>query len=440
MGLGKGSSATTEMGMLDSMSPVDLLKLRTELENKKVYTPEEAKANQQQTLIDLGYSTPVLSNAMSLTEAIHDRDAADRLAGEGDAEGASRARARAIANTASAFLPSLGGLGGAVEGAGSRAGIFVPVGEGKADMARSIYKNAPKSYGRLLEGEGGGDVLPRSEVANRGLHKTTGMFFGPEGIPKHEISDAGMRMTGKAIDAAPGTVMPLGDVMEHPALFADQPWLADIPVNMTAERNASGRPIARMTPDNAGMEFTVRGRKGLDKQMEALLKLSQYAISDKAGFAAASRDGLPHRLADIDRTVAAVEDGLKSGRLTSEAVGDYLGNLHDVQDEIRAAMTGEPAISRILRGAGYDSSRRPSNSDIKTAVRDWLGTRIAGNDEVNRVKGRFAAGSPKNFPYDVGSFSDMVVLPKAGLDDAALSDFLGAWNEFGQGRALAGKR
>jgi hypothetical protein len=436
MGTGGGqTAATSEMGLLDQMSPMDLLKLRTELANKKTYTPEQAKANQQQTLIDLGYSTPVLSNAMSLTSGIASRDEADRLAAEGDEEGARRARARAAADTASAFFPSFGGLGSGVEGAASRVGTFVPVGEGATkDMATAIFENAPRSRGAMFKGVGNGETLPSSVQANMALHKVMpGTFFGPEGALKREISDANMHLLDSGARA--GKTLPLSDVMSHPQLYAEQPWLADMPVNFTDEVTANGSKIARTLPDMSGFEFSVGG-KGPAKR-ERLLKLSQYAISDKANFAQAVRDSIPKKITAIDDAITQVSTAVQNGKLPPGTAMEYLDGLRNVKEDIKLAQTGDPALSHILRAQGYTEDYLPAKSDVNKAIKDYLFGRVAGNREVMKVRERYTSGDTSSFPYE--RFSDMIVLPKQGLSDDELLQFLNEWRRFGQGRELAGR-
>ena len=59
------SAATPEDEYLQRMNPIDALKLRVQLANKRRYSPEEAAANRKQTLTDIGYITPIIGNIMS---------------------------------------------------------------------------------------------------------------------------------------------------------------------------------------------------------------------------------------------------------------------------------------------------------------------------------------------------------------------------------------
>jgi len=56
---------------LAGMDPLDALRLSRELQNKRVYTPEQAAANRLQTLTDVGHVIPVLGNVMSAHDAVN---------------------------------------------------------------------------------------------------------------------------------------------------------------------------------------------------------------------------------------------------------------------------------------------------------------------------------------------------------------------------------
>jgi hypothetical protein len=95
---------------LASMSPIDALKMSTELQNRRVYTPQQAVGNQQQTLMDFLYASPV-GNALSLRDAMEGKWNAQQQERQGDTEGARRNYAAAAANALMGFLPGMGRIG-----------------------------------------------------------------------------------------------------------------------------------------------------------------------------------------------------------------------------------------------------------------------------------------------------------------------------------------
>lgn len=103
-------AGSPEEEYLQTLGPVDLLRLRTALQNKRVYSPGEAAANRRQTGADLLYATP-LGNALSLRDAMESKWRAQQLEAQGDAEGARREYANAAASTGMGFLPGMGRIG-----------------------------------------------------------------------------------------------------------------------------------------------------------------------------------------------------------------------------------------------------------------------------------------------------------------------------------------
>lgn len=110
---------------LNSLSPVDALKMRTEIANARKYTPAEASANQWQTIKDIAYATPIVGNVLSAMDVPgyfgETKDAAAK--GDMDAARKSMIMTELSAIGAIPFLP-FGGMERAVKGAGSSTRIF----------------------------------------------------------------------------------------------------------------------------------------------------------------------------------------------------------------------------------------------------------------------------------------------------------------------------
>ncbi|HEY6861660.1 MAG TPA: hypothetical protein VI358_17985 [Pseudolabrys sp.] len=109
-GGGDNANLSPEEQYYNSLSPVDALKLRTELQNKKQYTPEQAQANLQQLGMDALYASPV-GNVLSLRDAMEGKWRGQQLEAQGDTEGARREYANAAASAGMGFLPGMGRIG-----------------------------------------------------------------------------------------------------------------------------------------------------------------------------------------------------------------------------------------------------------------------------------------------------------------------------------------
>lgn len=147
----------SEEDMLQQMSPVDALKLSTQLQNKRVYSPEEASANLKQIGADILYASP-LGNALSARDAMESKWAAQEAEKRGDPEAARQAYANSAASAGMAFLPGMGRLGvgpaansAAKEGKSTLAAIMAYHGSphdfDRFDMSKASAVSGRESYG-----------------------------------------------------------------------------------------------------------------------------------------------------------------------------------------------------------------------------------------------------------------------------------------------------
>ncbi|HHV49075.1 MAG TPA: hypothetical protein GXX56_08980 [Rhodocyclaceae bacterium] len=124
------------------------------------------------------------------------------------------------------------------------------------------------------------------------VRRDTGWFKGNDGKWRYEISDADAKFTGKdnleqAAEADPYKLaeLPLGDVLDHPALFAAYPKLRNITVAYEATSAAGGDLYFGASYNST--DNTISLGNGLDnaQQLSALLHEIQHGIQNIEGFA-----------------------------------------------------------------------------------------------------------------------------------------------------------
>lgn len=387
------------------LGPIDRLKLETELQNKRVYSPEEASQNRARTVEGLARSVPVVSNALSVRDAYEARDAAQAAEEVGDAETARRQRALQAASTASAFLPfSLGKA--PIEGAASRAGVFALARDPKRiKLAQDLVDNMPKSSGQR-----------GMDQVNRAVHNNTGIVFGAEGMPRRDISLTDMEV----IRRPPlNDTAPLSDIISAPRLFKDksEQFLRDVPVSI---RDDIGKLTkSRMTPEGA-MEISSGVAKTNRGVRENLAKLISYSLNKNAGFSEPVRHGMEPSLRKIDSTIDAVKRGIADGSIPPFAGGNYL----DKMANIRGGLDSDyAAVSKTLR-----------NGEAAKSIAQDISRRSAGNIDARQAHRNLY--SRDSYPYadqPIGLDRQIVLPPN--LDDLqALAEFVSNWARYGQGR------
>jgi hypothetical protein len=416
---GPAKSTVSELEDLANMSPVDLSKLRTELETRQTFTPEQAAANREETAMGLAYSTPVLGNILSIRQAYEDRDLADALEAAGELEAAEQARASAAANVAGGFMPSMGGLG-SVKGAALRPGVFVPIEASRARTARSLVREMT------------GNPEADQRHAMRQLNNVLGegdrrAFFGPEGKLKSEISDRNITVSDTRF--LPGNETTLGKVIDHPELFAEMPELKNIPVRFGKAGASMGNGVARTTPDGAFelMPKSYDSNKFSGWMKQNIAKLLQYHIGEKAGFAAGTKHDAYALLKELDRTIDDVSAQIDAGKLGDRAriYLKYLNrNKNEVQREMKQAYDNPldefPTLDAKYGGSGQIPARREVSKELSKRLND----KTAGNIEARYVY------DASRFPRERPNYRGAVVIPPK---DADLDNFINDWLRYGQG-------
>src|SRR5262245_4277776 len=207
------------MDELAGLSPLDLLKLRMQLDAQAVRTPEQIAANRAQTTNDLLSVTPVVGNAMSAESALanfKDMIAADSW------KDAAKSGAWGALDTVGAVtgLPFGKAAKAAAKGGSSRLNTFV------GPEAKTANKSALQNA----------EAMRAQGASPESIWERTGWGWDERGLPYFEVDDSAAKLK-----APTGTVpQTYGELLDHPALFAARPDLADIKLTQTGPAN-SGR-------------------------------------------------------------------------------------------------------------------------------------------------------------------------------------------------------
>lgn len=380
----------------ENLSPIDQLRLRIELSNKQRVPPEQAAANQRQTLMDILAVTPGPGNVMAAQDAVTGAGRTATAVNEGNYLSAGLEGGMSILNAIGAVtgLP-VGKLArGASRGASSRMNTFVPVHGGDAAKVRQ------------LADEG---------LDNKKIYDKTSLFLSGDGSVKRQIPDINMKVKPTRGDT-------FGDAVSHPELIDRFPEIGKTPIKWTTDTDRFRKPIARDDPVSGGFELSTAG--GGDYDMRGpIAKLLQYKIAKMTGGSAALRHG------------------------------DTLGQLEEAAR--RAMESGSPEaerfIKRILRERDnytkFVANRGKLKAENATAMKS------VGNAEARLAQMR-ARLSPEeyisNYPYArtapymprsperrLGSFDHMIAIPGKDASYDQVRRLLGEWAKYGGGRNFA---
>lgn len=301
--------------------------------------------------------------------------------------------------------------------------MFAPPTEGKAELARALWQNMPRSYG----------MGTSPQKLNQAVHKETGVVFGPEGATKRWISDQGMSQPniGKV-----GETKPLSAVIQHPELFKAEPWVADIPVAFRSATPEGGKakyyaPFAR-TGKEGGFEVSTNMKP--DELRGQLAKLLSYRIGEKYGFAAPGRHGLEGVEGQMKETSEAVRKGLLAETLSPALALPYLDRIYKIGGKIGAAREAartDPSKHPWLTGIGEPGLPLEAK-EARKALSIAINNRMAGNVDAQLARMKALHGDTA-YPYEGVNLPELFVFPQNPHDPAALEEFLRNWSTYGQG-------
>lgn len=335
---------------LDSLSPVDRIKLETELQNKRVYSPDEAKRNIAEALTGAAYSTP-LAIPLGLRDAMEGKWQAQKQREAGDEEGARKTEAGAIASTGGTFFPGTRGIVGDIEGAGSRVGVFA------GPMAKT------SNYATLRQAKqfaAGG--FPEGEILAR-----TGWRQGVDGKWKYEISDHAAQLGDLS------SAKTVGEALDHPALFDAYPQMRDTPFS------TSGQPGT----GSYGSNSIKLGLKDPQTDLETMLHEVQHSIQETEGFAKGANYLAPSTPA---RTWA---EGIINNAY-GELPYDRTTAMYKSANEARHAgdMEGYERLRKAWMSALGEVSKKQKETGISPMPNELAYLRSAGEVEARNVASR----------------------------------------------------
>lgn len=399
-----------ELG-LSSMSPVDRLRAGLEIGHAagQNLTEDEKARNAAVNQEALFSVLPVIGNWMAARDAGNEAGAASAAFSRGDTKAAlmHSALAALSATGARTGAPLSRAADRAVEGASSRAGVFVPV-----EDARKID-----------------DVLSRraDDQPLRQIYHDTGAFISPSGRPLREVSDVGME-TGMG-RFKPGDQATLGEYADHP-IFEQFPQYRDIPVTFTdAVDVRGGAPIARTLPEG-GAELSLApgdARKGVAKVL-------QYNIEKDLGLPPALRHGKGELMGAFERAQRAMADVKPQSKADLDALMAYVEGMTRRRDDLlRNLEMVDPKKSGNLVQIVTNKNEGNVNARVvggrATLDQNGLNQIYPYNKQTPYFK---RGGTAKG--RGITDFEDMFTLPPEGASPDDLLEFLRAWRAYGSGR------
>ena len=375
------------------MSPIDALKLSIEARNRQVVPPGQAAENRRQNLNTLVEMIPGPANVRNAEATAEHAVGAFDAAGRGDYAGMGK---NALLGLLSAIGTISGGpgsraAGDAARGASSRAGVFVPIGGHRGQIASEMRD----------EGMAPGDI-----------YKETGVIIGHGGRPYTEIPDYNMAVKpGK-----PGGISTVGEHVRHPELFERNPGLKDIPMQWRAPQ-----PNYWTSADDPFTGAFLMSADHPDMAPE-IVKLLQYAISKREGMPRAIRHGYERAKADLRDTAAKAAEAAPFVR-NMDATTDYIANL----------------IERVDLLKSINKEKGPRAADM------FAQRGTAGNIDARAARARSKSPDYAGiFPYSLrapylpssGSqkplgFSRAVALPPADASPKDIAKFIEDWHRRG---------
>jgi hypothetical protein len=308
------------------------------------------------------------------------------------------------------------------------ANVFVPAQPSKtADLAREMRGN---------------------DVPNRDIFRQTNRFFGPDGRLRAEVPDKPMNI--RRTDMQPGDSAPMGDVIDHPALFGVHPEMRDIPVKFTDPTNARGHPIAR-THREGGFEVSA----GRDEHFyrEQMAKLLNYQAGQQGGFGGAVLHDIHDQFKAYDDALRMAEDIVrnpKPGDNVTAALA-YIERLQPMRQQLAEGVDAAGAVRNVARrggASGVDEAMEVSRLRGVTEDAARAANRsTTGNLESRLVRSRAhrdvggGKGSLSRYPYEQGvrlgevgeNWSKAQVLPGRGMDRDDTARMIDDWHNYGIG-------
>lgn len=306
--------------------------------------------------------------------------------------------------------------------------VFVPAQPSKtADLAREMRGN---------------------DVPNRDIFRQTNRFFGPDGRLRAEVPDKPMNI--RRTDMQPGDSAPMGDVIDHPALFGVHPEMRDIPVKFTDPTNARGHPIAR-THREGGFEVSA----GRDEHFyrEQMAKLLNYQAGQQGGFGGAVLHDIHDQFKAYDDALRMAEDIVrnpKPGDNVAAALA-YIERLQPMRQQLAEGVDAAGAVRNVAKrggASGIDEAMEVSRLRGVTEDAARAANRsTTGNLESRLVRSRAhrdvggGKGSLSRYPYEQGvrlgevgeNWSKAQVLPGRGMDRDDTARMIDDWHNYGIG-------
>ena len=255
--------------------------------------------------------------------------------------------------------------------------------------------------------------LQREGASKKKILEETGWFIGPDGKWRYEISDRNAEIRDEALanawrrprKASTKPALPLGELLDHSALFAAYPHLRDIPV-MLYSGSPTSLGFAMPAPD-ISIGLNVHARKNTISELTStLLHEIQHVIQEFEGFASggsprgfspdmleaiAKRD--TKRVVDVARKknpklVASYESYLRAKKVFTDAVALSKQDPSASGDSVAIALAKRDAHQEFLKHG--EAATRLVHALMKAKNPDAYDAyhRLAGEVEARNVEKR----------------------------------------------------
>jgi hypothetical protein len=307
---------------------------------------------------------------------------------------------------------------------------------GAVPIAGTLYKAGEGMAGGLAR------ALRAKGANNRKVFAETGAVFTPAGELVRETSDAGAALHLDRLKA--GETRQLGDVLEHPDLYARRPELADSPVYGWGGQWSLGRGAPPIK--EAGGAYSVPvSASGAAEESALLAQLIKRLQQNEPGLSQAGRHAVGTNSLQLADTLARVEE------MAAKSPGDaailaYRDLLRSHASDVQEVMSGEmtPLVRGLLRKGRNTPRQAPPDADgLARLTESMLYDRSAGGRIANLVRARAADATGPENPFFLGKYTlpggkthtwdagypnaaaaaRQLPIPPAGINDEGLAEY-----------------
>jgi hypothetical protein len=303
-----------------------------------------------------------------------------------------------------------------------------------------------------------------------------GAFFEPSGRILENIPDIVATTTKDTSKLIPGYNSVLGEVLDHPELYAKFPGLKNVPVKFVSGANSysrypraivgDGGDVTIALPKELGKNPDIMQDKGMQKSLkEQLIKAAQYNVERVDPLRSQSfrdkprvEEGALSQLIDRVDSLAQREPQTPDN-VSTTPMKAYSQYLHDFEDKIEEArnLSDDPeafvqhpivasgqygktlkAQLELKKENGQDLRLKPKQVD--EAIASGIHQLSAGTQGAQYATRNVNTGAPYPMPYSGRAFPDSLVRFRPDIADKDLNAAVNNWYNYGNAREYQNKR